>query len=182
LTVATSPRIKSNEVTSYLPGNTLVLKVASPAKIDPALSTVSGPIPPKVGEPTNLQVTLALRNASNDFREGILVGYIPLGVTFDKASVTASEAAAVKFDASTGKLTWTVGQLQAHSGAGNPLRLIKFNVRITPAANQVGQAVLLMKNITFNAKDTFTDQSINLTTQEITTDKIPGEGNGRVVK
>ncbi|HEX3100047.1 MAG TPA: hypothetical protein VHQ41_03710 [Patescibacteria group bacterium] len=182
LTVVTKPQIKSNENPAFLPGNDLTLKVSSPSSIEPALISSDGPVPPKVGETTTLQVILALRNASNDYREGVLVGYVPLGVTFDKTSVSASESAAVKFDPATGKLTWTVGQLTAHSGSANPLRTLKFNVKVTPSGNQVGQPITLFKTISFIAKDTFTDQSISINTQEITTDKLPGEGNGRVVQ
>lgn len=181
LSVTTKPKIKSNENSSFLPGNDLVLKVSSPSSVEPALVSVDGPTPPKVGETTTLQVAVALRNSSNDYRESVLVGYVPLGVTFDKASVSASEAAAVKFDPATGKLTWTVGQLAAHSGSVVPLRTLKFNVKITPSGNQVNQPVVLFKTISFSAKDSFTEQAIALTGREVTTDSL-GEGKGRVVQ
>lgn len=180
--VTTKPKIKSNENPTFLNGNELNLKVSSPSSIEPSISQVSGPTPLKVGETTVMQMTVAMRNASNDYRESVFVGYIPLGVTFDKASVSGAEAAAIKFDAATGKLTWTLGQLMAHSGSVNALRTLKFNVKVTPSGNQVGQPITILKNVSFAARDTFTDQPISLTTQEITTDKLPGEGNGRVTQ
>lgn len=180
--VTIKPRIKSNENSTFLNGSEVVHKLTSPSNIEPALISVSGPTPLKVGETTVMQMAIALRNASNDYREGTLIGYVPLGVTFDKASVSTSEAAAVKFDTATGKLTWTVGQLSAHSGSVNPLRTLKFNLKVTPSGTQVGQPVTLFKTVSFSAKDTFTEQPISLTTQEITTDKLPGEGNGRVTQ
>lgn len=175
-------KVKSNENQTFLNGNELSLKVSSPSKIEPSLVNISGPVPLKVGESTVMQVAVALRNSSNDLREGVLIGYIPLGVTFDKASVSSAEAAAVKYDAATGKLTWTVGQLSAHSGSVNPLRTLKFNVKVTPSGTQVGQAIVVFKTVSLSAKDTFTEQPITLTTQEISTDKLPGEGNGRVTQ
>jgi hypothetical protein len=180
LQIISKPQIKSNENPTFLSGNDLALKVSSPSSIERSVSAVSGPIPPKVGQTSVVQVNVSLRNSSNDYREGVLVGYIPLGVTFDKASVPGTDAAAVKFDASTGKLTWTVGQLSAHSGSVLPLRTLKFNVSITPTSNQVNQNIVLFKTLTFTAKDTFTERPISLTAQEINTDNLPGDGSGRV--
>jgi len=182
IVITTKAKIKSNENPTFLNGNDVTLKISSPSQIEPALVSVSGPTPLKVGETTTLQMAIALRNASNDYREAVLVGYIPLGVTFDKTSVSASEAAAVKYDAATGKLTWTVGQLSAHSGSVNPLRTLKFNVKATPSGNQVGLPITIFKTVSMTAKDTFTEQAVSISTQEITSDKLPGEGNGRVTQ
>lgn len=180
ISVTSKAEIKSNENTSFLPGNDIVLKVSSPSSIETALVSTSGPLPIKVGQTSTMQVTVSLRNASNDYREGVLIGYVPLGVTFDKTSVSNNEAAAVKFDAATGKLTWTVGQLAAHSGSTNPLRTLKFNIKVTPSGNQTNQSIVLFKTISFAAKDTFTEQAISLNTRDIDTDSLPGSGDGRV--
>jgi hypothetical protein len=181
LTVVAKPRIKSNENPSFLNGNELSLKIASPSSLVPSLTSFSGPIPPSVGNTTVYKISIGIKNASNDYKDASLIGYIPLGITMDKNSINSSETAAVKFDAATGKLIWNVGQLSAHSGTAAPLRTLTFNVRATPTGTQVGQALLLMKTITFGAKDTFTNQSISLSTQDISSENIPGEGNGRVV-
>lgn len=180
LLVTTKSKIKSNENPNFLSGNEITLKVSSPASIERSVTQVSGPVPPRVGQTTTLQVNVALRNATNELREGVLIGYVPLGVTLDKASIPGAEAAAVKFDVSTGKLTWTVGQLAANSGSTAPLRTLKFNVSITPSSSQVNQPMTLFKTITYTAKDSFTEQPVSLTSQEVTTDNLPGEGAGRV--
>lgn len=180
LLVTTKPKIKSSQNPTFLNGGELALKVSSPVSIEPAVTVSAGSIPLKVGQETTMQVIVALRNGSNDLRETTFVGYIPLGVNFDKASVTGAEAAAVKFDSATGKLTWTAGQVVANSGSTAVLRTLKFNVKVTPSSAQVGQSITLVKTISLNAKDTFTEQPISLTAQEITSDKLPGEGNGRV--
>jgi hypothetical protein len=180
LQVITKSRIKSNENQTFLEGNEIAIKVSSPSSIERSVSKVDGPVPPRVGQTTTLQVSVSLRNATNDYREGVLIGYVPLGVTFDKTSISSAEAAAVKFDTATGKLTWTVGQLAANSGSTAPLRTLKFNVKITPSGNQINQAMTLLKTISFSAKDAFTEQPISIQAQEITTDNLPGDGQGRV--
>ncbi len=180
ITITSKVKIKSTENTAFLPGNDITLKISSPSNIEASVTSVSGPTQLTVGQTSTLQVSVALRNASNDVREGVLIGYIPLGVTFDRTSVSSSESAAIKFDAATGKLTWTAGLLAAHSGSTQPLRTLKFNVKVTPAGNQLNQAITLLKTISFSGKDTFTEQSIALQTQELTSDALPGSGNGRV--
>lgn len=182
LTVITDSSIKSVENATFLKGNEIIIKISSPASIERSVTSVSGPVPPKVGQATTVQVNVSLRNASNDYGEGVLIGFIPLGVTFDKSSVPAKDAAAVKFDPATGKITWTVGQLAAHSGSSIPLRTLKFNVTFTPLSNQVNLPITLFKTITFTAKDSFTDQPISLTSQEVNTDNLPGDGSGRVTQ
>lgn len=178
--VVTKSRIKSVENATFLDGNEIRLKVSSPSNIERSVSAVSGPTPLKVGETSVMQVSISLRNGSNDYRESVLIGYVPLGVTFDKSSVPATDAAAVKFDAATGKLTWTVGQLSAHAGSVVPLKTLKFNVNVTPTSNMVNQPIVLFKTISFTAKDSFTEQPISLTAQEVTSDGLPGDGQGRV--
>ncbi len=181
ITVVTKSKIRSDQ-NAFLDGNVLTLKISSPSSIEKGLTSVSGSIPPKVGQTTVLQESISLKNGSNDYRDGLLIGFIPLGATLDKSSISSSETANVKYDATTGKLTWNVGQLSAHSGSTSPLRTLKFNVSITPSSNQVGQQMSLFKNITFTAKDTFTGQNISLNTQELSTDYLAGDGNGRVVE
>lgn len=180
ITVVTKSRIKSAENAVFLEGNEVTLKVSSPSSIESSTAFVSGPLPPKVGQTTTLQVSVALRNGSNDYREGSLIGYIPLGTSFDKSSIPGTDSAAVKFDSATGKLTWTVGQLSAHAGSAVPLRTLKFNVTFTPTNNMANQPITLFKTISFTAKDSFTEQPISLTLPEVTTDSLPGEGMGRV--
>ncbi len=89
----------------------------------------------------------------------------------------------VKFDNSTGKLTWNLGQLAAHSGDGRPERSLEFNVKTTPSNSQVGQAIVLFKNIDFSATDDFTQEGINLDLTDLSTNNLPGGSNiGRVKK
>lgn len=181
LHVLTKSRVKSVENATFLNGSELDLKVSSPSSIERTVTHVSGPLPPRVGQTTTLQVSVSLRNGSNDYREGVFIGFVPLGTAFDKSSVPGSDAATVNFDAATGKLTWTVGQLSAHSGSAYPLRTLRFNITITPPNNLAYQPMTLLRNISFVAKDTFTEQSIRLDSQDVTTDQLPGDGNGRVM-
>jgi hypothetical protein len=112
LTLVSNIKIKSSEANDFYPGNTLSLKVSSPSKIESDLSFVSGQLPPKVGLSSVYKVKLALSNSTNDYSNGVLSAFLPLGPgAFVSGSVSPAEASNVQFDSSTGKLTWNVGSL-----------------------------------------------------------------------
>jgi hypothetical protein len=174
-------KIKANEYQDFLPGNDLALKVSSPATLSGSVKYVSGQLPLKVGQSTTMAVTMSLTNSTNDFNNAILTGFIPSGAVYDAASVTAKEAGSVSYDSATGKITWKLGVLPAHTGDFNPARSLSFNVRVTPGANQAGQELTLFRNITFVGKDIFTAQDINLKTDDLTSTDMPnGFDTGRV--
>jgi hypothetical protein len=181
VSILTTIKVKSNEYQTYLPGNDLSVKVSSPAGLKGSAKPVSGALPLHVGQSTTMQVTVSLTNSTDDFSNSVLTGFIPAGTTYDPASVNGGESKNVSYDPSTGKVTWKVGTLAAHLGDFNPARSLSFNVRVNPAASQVGQNVVLFRNISFNGKDTFTSQDINLQAPDVTSSDLPdGLNNGRV--
>lgn len=186
LTLVSNIKIKSNEYDSYFPGAPLTLKVSSPSIINKSLSYVSGQLPPQAGNTTTYKVRLALTNSSNDFSNGLLTAFIPLGAGgFVTGSVTPSEANNTQFDSSTGKLTWNAGPLPANTGRFSQPKVLEFQVKLAPASSQVGQSPVLVKIINFSAKDLFTGQDVNLTSEDIKTSDISGSngyGNGQVVQ
>ncbi len=180
LTIKIRPRIKSNQNEQYITGGDIELKISSPSTLTNSLSHVDGPLPPKVGQVSSFVVKLSLKNNSNDYRNGVLTALIPVGVTLDTNSFTASEKSLVKFDSSTGRVTWELGQLLAHSGVLRPERALEFTVRVTPSSSQIGQALELLRGIEFQAVDDFTSEDIKLNSQDISTNALPQGQNGRV--
>lgn len=179
--VKTAIKAKSNEYTSFLPGNELSVKVSSPATVTGSVKHVGGAWPLRVGQSSTFQMTVNLTNNTNDFNNAVLTGFVPSGVTFDASSVTSKESANVSYDSATGKLTWKVGILAAHTGDFNPARSLTFNVSTSPGANQVNQEVVLFRTITFIGKDMFTAQDINLKTEDLKSTSISnGFEGGRV--
>lgn len=185
LTVNSTVKIKSDEYDSFLPGNTISIKVASPASIVGSLAFVSGSLPPKVGQDTVYKVSLTLRNSTNDLSNYQAVAYVPLDPSsFDSTSITGKESSSVTFDKATGKITWNAGTVPAHTGDFNPPRVLQFNLRLHPTQVQAGSQVTLLRNISVSAKDTFTAQNIHLTAEDLTTRDLPNNGytnNGTVV-
>ena len=179
LTLVSNIKIKSNEYDSFFPGSPLSLKVSSPASVNGSLSFVSGQLPPQVGRPTTYKVKLTLINSGNDFNSGVLTAFIPLTAgSFLDSTVTPGEKTAVQFDASTGKLTWNTGSVPAYAGRFGPGRILEFQITLNPSAVQAQTSPVLVKSISFTAKDSFTLEEISLTTQDITTRSLQGENGG----
>lgn len=183
LTITSSAKIKSNEYESYFPGEEVSLKVSSPAILSTSLGFVEGSLPPKVGQSTTYKITLSLSNSSNDYSDGVLSAFIPLGPNgFVAGSVKSSEAGKVEFDPTTGKLTWRFGSLPAHTGKFTTPKVLDFNVKLVPSSGQVNQGPLLLKSIQLEARDIFTSQQITLSADDINTTDLPNGGfsNGQV--
>lgn len=174
--VDTSIKIKSNEYSTPFPGNDLSLKVSSPASLSTKLDYVSGSLPPKAGTATTYKVRISLSNSSNDFSDGVLTAFIPLGQGgFVAGSINSSESTKADFDLSTGKLTWNFGSLQAHTGKFSQPRVLEFSVRLNATASQVGQSPILVKDIRMQAKDNFTTQLVEVLGESINTASLSGE-------
>jgi hypothetical protein len=182
--VKSSVKIKSDEYSEFLPGNNLAIKISTLARVETSLEHVGGALPPRVGESSTYRLNISLRNGTNDLRDGILTAFIPVtsgGV--DVASIQpAKEVGLVSFDQSTGKLTWKVGALPAHTGDFSPLRKMSIQVRIIPSSSQVGSQPELLKTVSFTATDSFTEQSVNLTGSGLNTGHLQDGGfsNGTV--
>jgi len=179
LTVISNIKIKSNEYGAYFAGNPLTLKVSSPSSVKTVLSFVSGQLPPQVGRQSVYKIKVSLNNSTNDYTDGIVSLFIPLGPnSLVAGSYTPSESANAAFDSSTGKLVWDVGILPANTGRFTNARILEFQVKFSPSASQVNQSPVLVKSINFSAKDSFTGEEITASTGDITTNDVEGEGFG----
>lgn len=176
LSITIAAKIKANEYSTFLPGESLVLKVASPAQIQAGLAYISGALPPKVGTETKYKVKFSLLNSSNDFSQGEVAAFLPsAGGSFDQTSVSAGERENVQFDPATGKLLWKVGSLPAYAGKFSPAKILEFEVTIGPGPSNAGESMALVRSIRFFAKDNFTEQEVNIRTEDITTASLEGQ-------
>jgi hypothetical protein len=185
LTVVSNAKIKSNEYQNYLPGNEMTVKVSSPGQLTASVEYASGSLPPQVGKTTNFKIRLSLTNASNDMTDGLLTAFIPLGSNgFVSGSVKGQPDGSVQFDPSSGKLTWQVGVLPAHSGRFASPKALEFEVKLQASSAQVNDSPKLLTGLKFTAKDSFTAQSIEWTAEDIRTSDMSGQDGytaGRVI-
>lgn len=175
LTVSSNIKIKSNEYDSFFPGTSLSLKVSSPSSLTSTLTYVSGSFPPQAGKDTVYHIKLDLSNSSNDYSNGVLTLFIPLGSGGYAGSVNAAENANVQYDQSAGKLTWNFGSLSAYAGRFSPARVLEFNIRLNPSSSQANTSPALVKNIQMSARDMFTGEDVSISTDDLNTANVAGQ-------
>jgi hypothetical protein len=141
----------------------------------------SGPLPPKVGEKTSYKVYLSAANRTNDIESGRLE--ISLGEIANWTGVKNAEVGDLKFEG--GKVVWDIGKIPANTGQFTKNLEADFELSITPRSSDVGQAVVLMENISFSGSDSFTNSSISFDLGSLDTSlekDFMAQGKGVVVE
>ncbi|MBI4132996.1 hypothetical protein HY478_00110 [Candidatus Uhrbacteria bacterium] len=110
----------------------------------------SGPLPPKIGETTNLRVLWHIENSRHAL-EGIRVRTtLPARVTWTGRHNT--ELGVISWDAGSRTVTLTIDRLGTETDAVTA----DFEVAITPEAADVGRFMTLTNDTTLSARDTVT--------------------------
>ncbi len=181
--LVTNVKIKADEYDTFLPGNKLQIKLATKLQMDLAQGYLSGQRPPRVGQETQYTVTVSLRNSTNDITQGSLSLFIATGTnSFDKASISGTEANKVTYDPSTGKLVWRFDTLKAHTGDFAPARTLQFTLRVVPSASQAARALVLVKNVQLAGKDANTGKDVTAALSELSTTDGPNGNNDGIVQ
>jgi hypothetical protein len=137
----------------------------------------SGPLPPKVGEPTTYRVTWTVSNSLHELADLKISAKLPPNAIWTgKSSVDAGE---FRFDAGEEKLFWTLNWL--------PTTIKKLtasvDIALTPSDDQAGKVATLVDATIMEATDKLTGAHILLSTPPITTaleNDEGAEGKGRV--
>lgn len=142
----------------------------------------TGPLPPKVGRATTYTVFLELGNGGNDVGDVTVAARLPGNVEFRNVLDGGS---ALEFNPASRELSWRVGRLGAGTGVLRPHLKTAFQVVLTPAANQAGDAPPLLTDILARGRDTFADTSLEARANDLTTelrgDTRSGAAEWRVV-
>ncbi len=172
LVLAATPAIKSDEFSSGFSGDAVNSKIATVLDAENSDAYSGGSNPPHPGETTTYQVTIALRNSTNDVSGAVATMSLPSAMQFDKTSINPAEQANVTYNSASRKLTWNVGALPAHAGDFSALRQLQFNLTVTPSAASIGSMMPLVKNFTVTGTDIFTSQTLNVTKQDLSSDVV----------
>jgi len=179
--------IDSNKI---IGSNKLELKVASKVIFETngyysdAKIKNSGPIPLETGKETTFTIHWQIINVSNDISEAKVVSALPSGVRWVDQVFPPNEK--ISYNARTNQLVWEAGKILAGAGVLGLPREVAFQIGVTPQASQIGNALDLLKESVFTAKDDFVEQEImlknNMKSTILPEDKTVGFMNGKVIK
>lgn len=145
----------------------------------------NGPIPPRVGAPTDYTVHWALKNFSTD-ASGITVR-APLAANVRMTGTVKGVAPeSLAYDGNTQQVVWSIDRVSATTGiVGAPLEAV-FQIEATPSPNFLHNYMPLIGEATVTGKDEFTGGDLRATDGAITTslpdDASIGSQGGLVVQ
>jgi hypothetical protein len=134
-----------------------------------------GPIPPKSGVETTYAMVFTITNTTNEIKNAVLTATLPPYVrTTGKVSPNYEH---VKFNQSTGQVTWDVGSIVRGVGTnGVQPRQLAFEIGFTPSTSQIGQTPTLMQNIKLTGTDASTEQTVTQSAPNVTTNLVGDTG------
>lgn len=116
-----------------------------------------GPLPPKVVKTTKYWIFIKIFNTSNPLRDATFSAMLPTGGVEHTGKQSVTIGPQIQYDSKTRKLSWSYDSLPANSQTG-----LYFEVAVTPNASQLGQNILLVKDIQFSTTDDFVKKDFNL--------------------
>ncbi len=127
-----------------------------------------GPIPPKVGQPTEYTIHWQIKNYATDITN--FDTQTTLGPNVRFVGVVGGNATSVpQYVDRERKLTWHVDRVIATKGViDEPLETI-FKVELTPAINQVGRPIILVDGADSQVTDDFTGLILHSRVAAVTT-------------
>lgn len=130
----------------------------------------SGPMPPRVGQPTTFTVIWQAKNYYNDVNNVKVKATLPANVDLTGQIFPEDQASKFTFDKNSREIVWNVGDLKATEGiSGTVAPNISFQVKLTPTAGQLGQSPQIISETTISGDDQWTSQTLNSTSPAITT-------------
>lgn len=126
----------------------------------------SGPLPPRVGVPTNFTVHWSLVNWATDLNGVEVRAELENGVSFT-GKMKNNAGSDLQFDPATREVIWRIGELRA--GALDQMPQAIFQVEATPGVSQIGQYMPLLGPTEVRAKDNFTGLDFRSSLPPLTT-------------
>lgn len=120
--------------------------------------TSSGPLPPQVGQETTYTLRMRLGSSFNDVGNVLLKGGVPDGVRFTQALYKTDGD--IQFNERTGEFTWTLPIVKGLAGKALPPHELHIQVGITPGENLLGDSVALLRYISAEGTEIFTDETV----------------------
>lgn len=141
----------------------------------------SGPLPPKVGQPTTFTVTWQAKNYYNDITDATIKAKLP-----DQVSLTGKifpQDSKLTFDSKSREIVWNIGDMAAGAGVNTPAPNVSFQISLKPEMSQKGQFAPLVSKAVLSANDKWTGAQISASAGAISTvlpDDKTAAGKGTV--
>ncbi|MEK7537982.1 MAG: hypothetical protein AAB619_03345 [Patescibacteria group bacterium] len=187
----TAPSLTTNANRGGQPSTVVVIKLATVLQLAaaaryyeaPGQAVGSGPVPPVVGKTTTYRVTWTVTDSTSDAATLVVSARIPTSVLWTGQNLSR-DAGDLTFDPTSRTVRWTLNTVPAGTGGRLPALTARFDLAITPTAEQVGTVPILIETATATATDSFTAKALSSPAATLTTD-LPSDptvsGQGVVI-
>lgn len=127
----------------------------------------AGPVPPVAEQPTTYTVVWDVDNTSNAIQNAAVTASLPPYVKWLGTVSPSTEN--VRFDQSSGVITWNVGDVGTYTLNSSGRREVAFQISFTPSVDQINQIPTLVNQASLTALDTFTNAQVNSSQSELST-------------
>ncbi len=145
---------------------------------DPNFQSV-GPLPMHVGDMTSFNVHWQLTNPGNDINNVEVSAKLPANVQWDNMVWANNGLPSPAYNSSTGTVVWDLPKLPYGTGTLGSKYEASFRVKVIPADSDKGNSIQLIGGPKFAGTDSFSNQTITITRDPVTTNDLsdrPGQG------
>ncbi|MBI5913708.1 hypothetical protein HY839_04720 [Candidatus Azambacteria bacterium] len=142
-----------------------------------------GPLPPQAGKTTKYWIAWAIRSSTNPVKNLIIRAILPSSIQWSGKS-TVNKGKNMIYDPITREVRWTHELLES-TADGCACAEGGFEVSLTPSVEDIGTVSVLIKNISADGIDIWTDAPVHAAAPDITANLIDdplAQGKGRVQK
>lgn len=146
---------------------------------DDEIPVGTGPLPPEVGDTTNVRIFWSVSNSLHELSNVIVSTVLPEGVQWTNKVFT--DAGEIGYDPANRRVLWTINRMPTTVAALGA----NFEVAVTPAESNVGSPIALTNSITLDADDPTNQSHLTRTVPSLDTN-LEGDpvasGRGVVVR
>jgi len=129
----------------------------------------SGPIPPKVGDPTTYTVMWQVKNYYSDLKNVKVKMILPPAVRLTGKIFPEEQTSKFAFDSVSREIVWEIGDIKAGAGALDDALNLAFQISFTPGDSQRGQTPEITGEAKVGGEDSWTELTIEAVAPSVNT-------------
>ena len=133
--------------------------------------TNSGPLPPKVNQPTTFTVRWRVKNYATDVSDVEIKSFLQSGARWTGVVKSNIDALPIYNDR-TQEIIWKIDNVPAAKGIVNSPIEAEFQIEVTPAVNQIDKALSLLSQTDLTAFDKFASANLKAFSETLNTQMV----------
>lgn len=158
-----------------------IVKLKTDFQVASSLGYLSGSLPPKAETTTTYIVTWTLSNTTNSVNQANVSATLPIYA--DWVGFVAGTKENITYNKENREINWKIGSVLPGTGLDSN-REVSFILTFKPSLSQVGQAPVLIQNITLTGNDSYSGAQVGNTRSNLYISSISGvtagSGSGTV--